>query len=40
MNVLAFVLDYRSKRLYYGTNPGKAIKGNLRYTDLIQFLQN
>ncbi|MFM8269923.1 MAG: C45 family autoproteolytic acyltransferase/hydrolase [Pseudomonadota bacterium] len=38
-NILGFVLDYQSKRLYYGTNSGKAMRGKLNYVDLSNFFK-
>lgn len=39
INTVAFLLDYKSKRFYYGTNPDKAIRGELKYIDLTNFLK-
>jgi len=37
-NVMAFILDYGAKKIYYGSDKTKAIAGSLKSVDLSQFL--
>lgn len=39
-NVLAFILDYAGKKLYYGSDKTKAIAGQLKVLDISEFIKN
>jgi hypothetical protein len=39
-NVLAFILDYAGKKLYFGSDKSKAIAGNLKVIDVSEFIKD